>query len=417
MNSLSRLAGVLLLPAFLALSLNAADWPSWHGPARDGHAPAGSPVPVTLPKELNPLWKIPVGGGHGGPVVSGGKLAYFDEDGRQEVAHCLDARTGRELWKTAVADRFSDEWGPGPRSTPVMDGSRVYVQSASGEFRCLNLADGKILWGVSFEKDYGVKFGDPKATAARRGNNGTCLVDGADVIVPVGSTDGASLVCFDKATGSVKWKSGGEEAAYSSPVAATLGGVKQIVYLSADSLAGFDRATGKILWHVPLVTNAKRHACTPVVVGDTVSVNSHTFGTLCFKIVKDGSGLKAVPAWANKELKTNLATLAYAEGNFYNQGANKDYVCLDAQTGETKWTQAGFGGMKQDYASSLVLGKNILVLTYDGQLVLLAGNPAKYTELGRVQVCGTTWAYPAYADGRLYVRDTKSLTCVDLLAK
>jgi len=195
---------------------------------------------------------------------------------------------------------------------------------------------------------------------------------------------------------------------------ATLAGVKQVVYLSADSLMGVERSAGKLLWRVPLVTNAKRHAGSPVIVGDTVTVNSHTFGTVCFNIVKDEKGFKAVEAWANKDLKTNLGTPAFIDEHLYNQGPGKDFICFTAKTGALNWSQAGFGLGKKDYSSTLVAGKNLLVLTEDGTLLLLAANPDKYTELGRAQVCGNTWSFPAYADGKFYVRDGRQLACYDL---
>jgi len=397
----------------------AGNWPQWHGPTRDCRIANDDPAPTSLPKELKPIWRIPVGGGFSAPVVADGKLVYLDENGKEELAHVIDAKTGKELWKTPFAARFEDEWGAGPRSTPFIDGDRVYAQSCNGEFRCLKLGDGKVLWGVSFEKDYGVKFLGSKAnegTATRRGNNGSGVVDGDAVIVPVGSTEGATLVCFNKITGKEIWRVGNDEAAYSSPAVATLAGVEQVVYLSADALMGVDRASGKLLWRVPLVTNAKRHACAPVILGDTITVNSHTFGTICFKVAKDGNGLKAAQLWANKDLKTNLGTAASVGDYLYNQGPNKDYVCFSAKTGELKWSQAGFGLGKKDYSSTIVAGKNLLVLTEDGTLLLLAANPGKYTELNRLQVCGNTWSFPAYAGGKLYVRDGRQLACLDLLA-
>jgi outer membrane protein assembly factor BamB len=403
----------------VAARLLAGDWPQWHGPSRDCRIPDAEPVPASLPADLKAVWKIPVGGGFSSPVISGGKLVYLDENGKQEVAHLLDAATGKEIWNVPFADRFEDEWGAGPRSTPFVDGDRVYAQSCSGEFRCFALADGKVIWGTGFQKDFGVKFLGSKAssgTATRRGNNGSGIVDGSAVIVPVGSTEGATLAAFDKLTGKVLWKSGEDEAAYSSPMIATLAGVRQIVYLSADSLAGYDPGNGKILWRVPLKTGAKRHACSPVVLGDTLTVNSYTLGTLCFRIVKDGGGLKAVQVWANTDLKTNLGTAVASGGYLFNQGANRDYVCFDAATGEIKWSQAGFGQGKKDYSSSLVAGKNLLVLNEEGTLLLLSATPTKYTELGRAQVCGNTWSFPAYAGGKLYVRDGRQLACYDLVA-
>ena len=409
------LGTVLVLPTvgFAAT----ADWPQWLGPDRNGHVESGVTAPATLPKELTATWKVSSGGGFSAPVVAAGKLIYLDENGTREIAHCLDAATGKELWQVDYAERFEDEWGAGPRATPIIDRDRVYVQSCNGELRCFSLGDGKVIWGASFEKDFGVKFLGSKAkegTASRRGNNGSGVIDGDGFFVPVGNTEGASLVCFDKRTGKVLWKSGTDEAGYSSFVTATLGGTRQVVAFTADALLGAAVDTGKILWRVPLKTNAKRHAATPVIIGETVAVNSHTLGILCFKIAKQGGAFSAERAWANTELKINLATPVLVGGNLYCQGASRDYVCVDAKTGETKWKQAGFGLGKKDYASTIALGDRLLVLTEDGQLLLLAANPEKYTELSRLQVCGNTWCYPAFAHGKLYVRDARQLLCLDL---
>src|SRR5262245_19157129 len=332
---LSKTAPVLFAMLLVTASAPGGDWPQWRGPARNGHADLAAPVPATLPKEVKPVWKVPVGGGFSAPIIAGQRLAYLDENGTHEVAHVIDAATGKELWKVEFADRFQDEWGAGPRATPIIDGDRLYAQSCNGEFRCFSVKDGKVIWQTSFEKDFTVKFLGSKAnegTATRRGNNGSGVIDGNRIILPVGSTQGASLVCFDKLTGKVLWKAGDDEAAYSSFAVATLAGVKQVVAFTADALLGADLETGKILWRVPLKTNAKRHAASPVIFDDYVAVNSHTFGLACFKISKDSGGLKATEAWTNKDLKINLATPVLVDGYLYCQGANKDYVCAEAKT-------------------------------------------------------------------------------------
>jgi len=367
------------------------------------------------------VWKIAIGPGFSSPIVANGKLIYLDDEDGQEVAHCLVADTGKELWKTSYAKAEGDEWGRGPRSTPFVDGDRVYVQSMDGEFRCLNLAEGKKLWGFPFQS-YGIAFSTKSAegTAARRGNNGNGIVEGDYVYVPVGAK-GASIVCFDKLKGKEIWKTGNDEAAYSSFVVAKLADTKQLVAFTAEALTGLDLKTGATLWRVSLKTGAKRHAATPVIDGDTVTVNSQTIGLLRTKISKSGNEFTASAAWTNKPLTINLATPVLVDRHLYSYGPirTKDFVCVSAATGELKWTQSGFGiGKDQtDYASIIAVGKNLLVLTYDGQLVLMAANPEKYTELSRVQVCGKTWSYPAYADGKLYVRDGRDLQCFDLSAK
>jgi len=406
-----------LMLASLAGSARAGDWPQWMGPQRDGHAAPDSPAVVKLPPELKVLWRKKIGGGFSSPVVAGGKLVVFDENGQQEVVHLLDATTGAEVWSVPIGDVYKDEWGAGPRSTPLIDGDRVYVQSCKGEFRCLDMTAGSLIWGVSFEKDFGVKFLGSKAnegTSARRGNNGSAAVDGNDVIVNVGSTNGATLVCFDKHTGKIIWKAGHDEAAYSSPMVATLAGVKQVVSFTADALMGVDREHGTILWRVPLVTNSKRHAATPVILGDLVIVNSHTIGLVGTKIVQEGGVVKAVPLWKNKELKINLSTPVRVGDYLYDQGPGQTYVCADVRTGETKWQAPGFGTHGTENSSTIAVGKNLLVLTDAGELVLIETRSDQYTELSRVQVCGKNWNYPALAGSRLYVRDARELICYDL---
>jgi outer membrane protein assembly factor BamB len=410
------LCGVVML-TWLAEAAHADDWPQWLGPRRDGHAALDAPALDKLSPELKVLWRKKIGGGFSSPVVAGGQLVVFDENGQSEVAHLLDAKTGAEIWKTAIGSVYRDEGGAGPRSTPIMDGDRIFVQSCKGEFRCLNLADGSVVWGVGFEKDFGVKFLGSKAnegTSARRGNNGSALVDGDAVIVPVGSTNGATLVCFDKRDGKMLWKAGDDEAAYSSPVVATLAGVKQIVAFDADALMAVERANGTILWRVPFQTGAKRHAATPVIFGDTVIVNSHTIGLVATKIVREGGAVRAVPLWVNKDLKINLSTTVRVSDYLYGEGPHQNYICADARTGETKWEAPGFGARETENASTIAVGQNLLVLTDEGDLVLIAARPDQYTELGRVQVCGKTWNFPALADGRLYVRDARELICYDL---
>jgi outer membrane protein assembly factor BamB len=396
----------------------ATDWPQWRGPHRNGHVSEGMPLPANLPAALKPVWKISVGGGFSAPIIVGNKLVYLDENGTHELAHAIDIVTGKPLWHRELADRFQDEWGAGPRATPIADGDRVYVQANNGEFRCLNLADGTVLWQTSFEKDFGVKFLGSKSnegTARRRGNAGSGVIDGQKLVLAVGGSDGTSLVCFDKMTGKVLWKCGQDEAAYSSLMIGTLAGTRQVVAFTADALMGANLETGQVLWRVPLKTNAKRHAASPVLIGDSVLVNSHTIGLLCFHIEKDSGGYKAEPQWSNLDLKINLATPVLVDGFLYTQGANQDYVCVEAKTGKVKWTQTGFGQGKKDYASTIAAGKNLLVLTEDGTLIALAANPEKYTELGRLQVCGNTWSHPAYVSGRLYVRDGRSLQCLELI--
>jgi outer membrane protein assembly factor BamB len=137
--------------------------------------------------------------------------------------------------------------------------------------------------------------------------------------------------------------------------------------IHADALLGAAPEDGKILWRVPLETNAKRHAARALIDGTMVIVNSHeTIGLVAFRISKDTGGLKATPRGPIRNLKINLATPVLVDGHFYCQGANKDYICAEAATGKLKWSRPGFGQGKRDYSSTIVVGKNLLVLTEEG---------------------------------------------------
>lgn len=415
MKQVVCLSVVLLAPGTLC----ATDWPQWRGPDRTGLAPSGVRVPTHLPASPKVLWQLDIGGGFSSPVVAGDKLVYLDAQGDRETAHALDARTGRELWRVDYDAVYKDEWGPGPRSTPLLEGNRVYVQSCRGEFRCLDLADGQTVWRTSFEKDFGVTFlgsQNPSGTATRRGNNGSGVMDGHRLVLPVGGTNGASLVCFDKHTGRVLWKAGDDEAAYSSLMVGTLAGVRQVVALTAEALLGVEMQTGRLLWRVPLKTAAKRHAVTPVIAGDHVIVGSFSVGLICTRISRDGEGLTARGVWTNSALRVNLSTPVLLGEHLFLQAPLKQLACAEARTGRTTWTQPGFA---QTYSALIGLGERLLVLTDRGELHLLAANNRKYTELGRTTICGETWSHPAYAEGRLYVREGLTegwkLSCLELM--
>lgn len=420
MNKTSRFICASLI--LVSAATHAADWPQWRGPNRDGVAIDKAHSLDKLAADPKVLWKIDAGPGQSSPVLAAGRLVYTDLRGENETAHCLDAATGKELWAVPAGPRvvFSPDYGGGPRCTPLIDGDRVYTQTGAGEFRCLSLADGKLIWSVNFGDKYGAtwfgnKSGDPaaKETAARRhGHNGSAVVDGDRIFVPVGSTEGATLVCFDKKTGKEIWKAGTDNTAYSSVMVGTLAGTRQVVHFNADALMGVDAANGKILWRVPLKTGAKRHACTPLISGDTVTVASTSIGTIRFGITKAGAEFKAEPIWTAAPVKTVIGTPTLVGKHLYTQGAGErtSLVCLDFEKGEQLWAEPGF----PDYVSITAVNDKLLALTSAGELRLLKANPAKYEELGRAQLCAKTWASPAYADGKIYVKDEKNVFALAL---
>lgn len=412
-----------LLALYLcSLPLHAGEWPQWRGPSRSGTLKDGTPALKSLPAEPKILWQIAAGPGQSSPVLSKERVVFMDGVDGQEVAHCLNAADGKELWRANVGPmvEFQNAYGEGPRCTPLIDDDRLYVQSCGGEFRCLSLADGKQIWAISFGEQYGAtwfgnKSPDPgsKETASRRhGNNGSAVVDGDRIFVPVGSPTKGTLVAFDKKTGKELWAAGSDNTAYSSVVVATLAGVRQAVHFTADALMGVDAANGKILWREPLKTGAKRHVATPLIDGDTVTVTSTSIGTIRFKISQTDGAFSAARAWENASMKVVISSPIQVGASIFSPGpGNKcDLVCLNALTGEERWKEPGLG----DYASITAVNDSLLVLDSTGELRLVQATDSGYKELGRSHFMGKTWASPAYADGRLFLKDGAKLAAVKI---
>jgi outer membrane protein assembly factor BamB len=410
---------LLILALVLGCSAKAADWSQWRGPLRTGHVPHGQPVPAALPNEPKIVWRHSVGGGFASPIVSGARVFHLHDENGSEVAQALDAATGKVLWSETIFSSHRDGFGIGPRCTPVADGDRVYFQAAKGELQCRSAADGKLLWRTNFVDDHGAIYIGEKGKAAgasRHGATGSPLIEGENIIVQVGGPDGASIVAFNKTSGKVLWKSQNDQTAYAAPVIAEIAGRRQFISFTAEGLIGLDPVEGGLLWRVPLKTALGRHVTTPVVFEDLVIVASHQVGLVATRIVAGADGLRAEEAWSSKAHGINFSSPVAVGQHLYGLGAQKNIICIDMRTGELAWEKEGLIQTSADKAEAafLVLGSNILTLTDSGELILFAADPKEYRELGKVQVAGSTWCNPAYADGRLYLRDQKELLCAEL---
>lgn len=399
-------------------ALKAEDWPQWRGPGRAGRIASSSPFPESFPADLKVPWRIKIGEGLASPVMAAGKVVYLDHQQGKEVVHAVTADTGSPLWDTPLDEAFKDSQGPvGPRCTPVIDEDRVYVQSCKGELKCLSMRTGRQLWHANYLKDFGAVFIGEKGQAqgaSRHGYNGSPLVEGSRLYALAGGTNGAGIVCFQKETGEVLWKSLDDGAAYAPPIIATFDESKQVIAFTADSLVGLHYRDGEVLWRVPLKTTFARHVTTPVVIGNSVFVASHEFGLVKVKVTGKDRNWQAKQEWVLKEAAFNFASPVAIGEHLYGLGPSKNIICVDTKAGKVAWSKEGFINTtaSKAWASFLATHDNLLALTDSGLLLLLEVSPAECTEISRAQICGNNWCYPAYADGRLYLRDNRELMCV-----
>lgn len=380
-----------------------ADWAQWLGPKRNGISSESQWLhqwPAAGPAQL---WKANVGIGLASMSVSNGKLYTMGNTEENDSIYCLDAKTGKELWRHSYPCSSKDPNGyPGPRCTPTVDGNRVYSLSRNGHFFCLDAATGKVVWSKEFPKDYGAKV-------PTWGYAGSPLMEGDWVITEVGG-NGSSVVAFNKANGQEAWKAGDDVIGYSSILAFDDKGQRCLAVFSAAGIVGRSAKDGKELWRHPWKTSYDVNAATPVIADGKVFVSSG-YGKGCALI--DFSSGTAKVVWEHKKMRNHVATCILSQGHLYGFDENQ-LKCLDLATGEEKWAEKAYGK-----GCLFLAGDKWVIYSDRGRVATAELTPAGCKEISGFQVLTgkDTWAIPVLANGRLYCRSAQDLVCLDVAAK
>ena len=385
-----------------ASGMRAQDWPQWRGPNRDGKV-TGFSAPETWPKELTQKWKVVVGSGDATPALMGDKLYVFARQEADEITRCLDARTGKELWRdkyAAPAVSGPDVGHGGPRSSPAVADGKVVTLGVSGIVSCLEAGTGKVLWR---KDDFSGAW--PQFHTAMS----PIVVDGL-AIVHLGKESEGAIVAYDLATGDPKWKWAGEGPAYASPVVLSIGSSKMIITQTAKSMVGIDAADGKLLWQVPFGAQGMAfNAATPIVDGQTVIYSGQGRGTKAVKIEKQGDRLVAKELWSNPDNSVAFNSPVLKNGLIFGLSQRGKFFCIKARTGQTAWVES-IGG-RGDFGSIVDAGPVLLGLTATSQLTVFQPSADAYTELARFKVAdGQTYAHPVVAGNRVFVKDQDAVT-------
>jgi outer membrane protein assembly factor BamB len=216
-----------LTACFMVDSLRADDWYQWRGPHRNGISDEVRLLqqwPEDGPKQL---WKAEnLGGGYSTPVVVGDRLYMLTSKGLEdELLLALDVATGKQLWSRRIGKVGKPDQNPnypGARSTPTVDGNHLYALGSDGDLVCLDRHAGAILWQINVRSEFAGKSGEWAYAESP-------LIDGDALICAPGGSE-ATLVCLDKNTGDVIWRSAlseGDDAAYASTIILEVGGLKQ----------------------------------------------------------------------------------------------------------------------------------------------------------------------------------------------
>lgn len=404
---MSWFRSLLALLLFVSAA-SAGDWPQWLGPTRDG-ATVERFFPWQQPPRV--VWHMPVGEGHSSPIVAGGRVFLHAKvkDKEEEELSAYEAATGKPLWSTSYPRAaFQSPFGNGPRATPCLADGKIYSFGATGVLSCFETGAGKQIWQV----DTLAKFQTPNLTF---GVSCSPLLEDNKVLVMVGK--GTAVVAFDKDKGEVVWKNLEDPASYSSPIAFGKEKERQVVFLTQQGLVALNPADGSVYWKYPLVDLLSESSTTPVCTGDLLLASSVTVGSAGLRLSsKDGKPTRE-QAWKNASLTCYFSTpVPVGNDHIYMvTGAilppQATLRCVETKTGKELWHKDRVG----KYHAALVRtgDDKLLMLDDGGGLTLLEPNPRDYRELARSKVCGTTWAHPAIANGKIYLRDEKELICLE----
>lgn len=390
----------------LALLLAMAGaWPQWLGPGRDGHA-TGFEAPAAWPKSLRLEWSAEIGEGYASPVGDERRVCAIGRQGEEEVVACFDRANGRAQWSDRYRAPFRKNsyalrMAAGPFSTPLLAGGRLYTLGVTAVLSAYDASTGKVLWRK-------------RPAAAPSTQNMFCgtalspLLDEGRLVAMWGDDGAGEMFALEPASGRVLWTAKAKPA-YSSIVAGVIGGVRQYIVMTTDSVTGVEAATGKLLWVFPFADQWHENIMTPVLAGERVVVSGVRKATMLLEPAQRGGRWTVKVGWEAAGYPIYMSQPLADEGLLYGLTSRDKgrLFTLKLESGAAVWTSEG---RFADQAAIGMAGKWLLVLTSRGELVVLDKNGGRPREAARYELAeSAVYAQPVLAGKQIVIKDERSL--------
>jgi outer membrane protein assembly factor BamB len=410
MRILMTLAFVLItvLNGFSSISAQTADWFQWRGPNRDGHS-AETGLLKEWPANGPPqVWRATgAGTGFSSFSASNGRLFTLGARGNGEYVMAFDAATGKRLWEVPNGQRFRNEMGDGPRSTPTIEGDRVYAFGGTGELACLEAATGKKLWSVNVVQQFG-------GNTPYWGYSESPLIVGDRIILNTGGRR-ASIVAIAKLDGTTLWQNHNDEAGYSSPMLLRTGSLQQVVFFTGQRALAVDPRDGRLLWSYTRASNNTANIATPVVRGNRVFFSSdYGTGAALVDVKAAGNIASAEEVYFTRDMRNHHASSVVVGDHIYGFSSSI-LTALRFDTGQVAWRDRSVGKGSLVYAD-----ERLYLYSEQGTVGLADASPAGYRERGRFSIQTTgppTWSHPIITNGKLIIRDQDNIYAYDVRAR
>jgi outer membrane protein assembly factor BamB len=412
MNTPDRRSGVVLslvtlgLAGLVIASADAFDdWPQWRGAKRDGVS-AERGLLKDWPSSGPPVaWRANgAGTGFSSFSAAHGRLYTLGARGDTEYLMAYDAATGKKVWEIAHGKRFGNDMGDGPRSTPTVDGDRLYTFGASGDMSAVDAATGKVFWKANLLQKLG-------GSNIRWGLSESPLVLSDRILVAPGGRS-AAIVALNKGDGSVIWKSLTDEPGYSSAVLHEAGGVREAIYFTAERALGIDVQSGKLLWSYDQVANRTANIATPIVRGNFVFLSSaYSTGAALLELTPSANSVSARQVYFTRDMRNHHAT-SLLIGDYLYGFSDSILLAMKFDTGQVAWRDRSVGKGSMVFADD-----RMYLYSEQGVVGLAEANPTGYKEHGRFQIetgAAPTWSHPIVSNGRLFIRDQDNIYAFDV---
>lgn len=410
---------VMIEPTAAVPLVEEEGFPQFLGPDRTGYLPY---IQLDHDWGTNPpqeRWRVKIGAGWSGFVAHSNRAVTLEQRGDSELVTCYDIKTGDIRWSHATNARHDEVMGGvGPRSTPTIDGERVYALGATGVLTCLDFATGKLLWEDNLRERAGTTD-DKDGYLVQWGRSNSPLVVDEKVIVPLGGKEPnyTSLIAYHKETGEVLWKGGEQQISYSSPALGAIAGQEQIVIVNESSLAGHDPSSGDELWRYQWFgrSNADASASQPHVLAENQIFISKGYqgGAKLLKIAEREGKYEPTVVWENNRVLKTKFTNCVLIGDYAYGLSDSTLECVDWHTGKSRWKKGRYG-----QGQILGVGDALLVQAEPGFVALVSATPEKFTELGRLEAMNDkTWNNLCVYRDLLLVRNSVEAVCYGLTLK
>lgn len=401
---------IFILSLFLTAVTHASGkesfWPQFHGPNRDNISTEKGLLKKWPENGPTLLWTTR-GLGHGFSSISvaDGMIYTAGNIGEHTVVVALNL-DGKILWQVKNGKAWTGAH-PGSRSTPTIDGDRLYHQNPHGSIVCLNAKTGDIIWQLNIIEKF-------NSTIPRWALSESLLVDGDHLISCPGGPQ-TCIVALDKTDGKVVWKAPGtgEAAGYASPFLFEYKGLRIITTLTSKSFIGVNADTGELLWRITHETYYDENIMMPIFQDGEVFIST-VAGSVKWKVnVKDGK-VSLEEIWRTKQLDNHHGGVILVNEDLHGSSTvrNSLLVCLDWKTGRIKY-------MDKCVKVSLTYADGMLyALSEDGVMGLVQLTPTGHKLVSYFKNPkggkGNSWAHPVVCGGRLYIRHGEFLYAYSL---